>query len=146
MNNNATWTKKITPYLGSHLEPFSFIKEGFSFSNIDEIDVKCNDANDVNKYVQTILTNNNSNINTVNNSLMDLSQNIFNYNVQRQSMLNPNPNTNKYYDYIGSPPPTLQDGVINDNYDLAIKENTLHIVGSITLASLLIAAIILAKD
>jgi hypothetical protein len=128
------------------LEPFSFIKEGFSFSDIDDIDVKCNDVNDVNKYVQNILTHKNSNIN---NSLMDLSQNVLNYNTQRQLMLNPNPNTNKYYDYIGSvlsPPPTLQDGVINDNYDLAMKENTLHIVGSITLASLLITAIILAKD
>jgi hypothetical protein len=153
-------TKKITPYIGSHLEPFSFIKEGFTLSNLGYMDIHCNDTNDLSGCVQKILSTQVSPINKavtqytdeltyLNGQLVDLSKNILTYNRSKQEMLNPNPNTNKYYDYIGNvfhPPPTIQDGLTADNYDMALKENMLYIVGSITLATLLIGSIMLASE
>jgi len=167
MNNNLNGSpinqivtlKKTTPYFGSRLEPFSFIREGFSFSNLGYIDVTCKNVSDIDGCVQQILTHQTgpinqtvsdytTKINNLNKQMIDLSQNILNFDKNQKILLNANPNTNPYYDYIGtvlSSPPTIQDGIIDDNYEMALNENTLHIVGSITLATLLITAIMLAS-
>jgi hypothetical protein len=131
-------------------EPFSFIKEGFSFNTLGQMDISCNCSTDLKGCVQKVIwyKQDPQNLNTVNGNLTDLSQNILNYNTMKTAMLNPDPNKNKYFDYIGNtlkPPPTIQDGIIEDNYTMMINENTLHIVGSITLVSLLVSAIVLAK-
>ena len=154
-NNFPDTTRKYTsPYFGSHLEPFSF-HEGFS----KYTDISCN-GTDLNTCAQNILkyqlipindgiTQYSSQLNNLNQGIMDLSKNIVNYNQTRGNMLNPNPNTNRYYDYNGNvlfPPPTLQDGLIHDNYEISLYENTLYIAGTLAMATLLIGSIILARD
>jgi hypothetical protein len=80
---------------------------------------------------------------------MDLSQNIVHYNETRVPMLNPDPNANRYYDYIGNvlyPPPSIQDGILEDNSMMAMNENNIWLAGTLTMSVLLIAAIMLARE
>jgi hypothetical protein len=154
----TTIKKSITPYVGSHLEPFSFVKEGFNGSQY--IDVDCSNTTDPVGCIQRILnyettpidtavTNYTYKLNHLNHQITDLSKNIADFNAVQNPMLNPDSNTNRYYDYIGSvwnTPPTLQDGMMFDNYDMALRENTLYIAGTMAMSVLLIAAIMLASD
>lgn len=139
--NDPLITKKLTPYIGSHLEQFSFIKEGFSLSSLGAMDISCNDLSGC---IQTQVSNYTKKLQNLNNNMIDLSQNILNYEAINQTMLNPNSNKYSEYSNVLNSPPTLQDGVIDDYNEMKTNENTLFFVGSITLATLLIASILLA--
>ena len=153
------WKKTTTPYVGSPLESFSFIKEGFSYSSLGTIDVQCNDPNNLQQCVQDIITYQTNPIatgvsdytgqlNVLNQKMVDLSSNVVYYNQTRQPMLNPYPSNNRYYDYIGNvlrAPPTLQDAVLEDNYTMQLRENTTMMIGSVVVASLLIAGIVISS-
>jgi len=87
-------------------------------------------------------------INTVINTHTDISNNIDNYNKNYAEMVNRNDiYNNDILDSSGNllHKNTLRDAIQHDIQTLLIQENTMYIVGIITTASLIIAAILISK-
>lgn len=86
--------------------------------------------------------------NSVINTQKDISNNIVNYNNNYAKMVNREDiYNNDILDGSGNilHKNTLQDAIQHDIQTLLIQENTMYIVGIITTASLIIAAILISK-
>ena len=77
----------------------------------------------------------------VNNNYFDLSQNIAKFNKEYSLALYAQ---NDKYDMSGNNfnrPPTIMDGWINDNREIVLQQNSMFILSSITIATLILALI-----
>jgi hypothetical protein len=89
--------------------------------------------------------------NRVSNLARDISSTTMNINSQYASMDNANDSTKNKYDFTGSTIYALEDdyslapALLKDNALLSEGQNNLNIVGTITMATLLIAAIFISK-
>lgn len=129
--------KKTTPYIGSHLEPFdSSLNYHSSYSST--LYEECDQTDDLRECIRKItekgeILTDNSRLNNLN---YDASNNVF-------SALTL-PVREKLNDFL-NPKPTLEDGRTDDNNELATKENALYIIGTITMVTLFISAVMLAR-
>jgi len=96
--------------------------------------------NKINKNYNTITTDV-KNINTIRNYLTDNPQYDFSGNMLMGDYYDDNGNLIKFNKYN----PSIEDAVVDDTSTMMYRENTLYILGSITAATLLIAAISIAR-
>lgn len=96
--------------------------------------------NQINKNYNTITTDV-KNINTIRKYLTDNPQYDFSGNMLMGDYYDDNGNLIKFNKYN----PSIEDAVVDDTSTMMYRENTLYILGSITAASLLIAAITIAR-
>jgi hypothetical protein len=86
----------------------------------------------------------------VDKNYYDLSQNIATITNNDKSGLRDKMSGNYTYDYDTpfslNKDKTLLDGLINDNKQLAVHENAMYILGTITAATLIVFAIVLGKE
>jgi hypothetical protein len=156
MDTSSIQIKKFTtPYIGSHLEPFSFIREGFQrLAGTDSSSSQavgsslpfeeCNKTDTLRECIDKITSKKPENeihndSNRLHHLTHDATNNIFTYRELKHNVGSVNNN-------ILFPQPTLQDGRIEDNQELATKETALYVVGGVTILTLFISAIMLAKD
>jgi hypothetical protein len=81
----------------------------------------------------------------VNQNYFDLSQNIQNFNAQYSKMIN---DKNDKYDLSGNnfnKAPTVTDGRISDNKEIIMQQNSMYIISTITIATLVLALILVSK-
>ena len=131
------------------IEPFSFIREGFQFSDYGyKTDISGSDLTSIiHDKITPIITgldNYTPKINKLTLSMTDLSNNIDKYNSQQTYLLN-----HPQYAYSGNvlyPLPTIQDGIMDDKRELLNRENIIYLVSSIALSTLLIGAIIIGSS
>jgi hypothetical protein len=83
----------------------------------------------------------------IQNNYEDISNNISQYYHTRNQLY-----SNLQYDYSGNSLqlfhnriPTINDGLKDDTDTLILRENTLFIVGSVTMASLIVLALIIGS-
>jgi hypothetical protein len=136
--------------------------EGFSFSEGFTKDDMLNEKREISPILMAKQANNmNNDTNVYSKSLNQLSLNTqelqkylhqyqSNYNDIRYNQVNQN---DKYdFDsgslvyYNDKDVPTLRDTKITDNQQFIIQQNTVYIIGTITCASMILAAIILARQ
>ena len=96
--------------------------------------------NQINKNYNTITTDV-KNINTIRKYLTDNPQYDFSGNMLMGDYYDDKGNLIKFNKYN----PSIEDAVVDDTSTMMYRENTLYILGSITAASLLIAAITIAR-
>ena len=96
--------------------------------------------NQINKNYNTITTDV-RNINTIRNYLTDNPQYDYNGNMLMGDYYDDKGNLIKFNKYN----PSIEDAVVDDTSTMMYRENTIYILGSITAAALLIAAISIAR-
>ena len=128
---------------------YSFAKEGFFDFNPNP---KTN--SDISTNIQTLQqesTNLNNTDSKINSNLNNLTNNISNYNNQRAYMQMDNPGNPTKYNTVTIPDRT---DMIHTTYDvrkedintLLLQQNYIYILGSVTCATLLIAAIMIGRS
>jgi len=153
-----------SPYSNVEVTPYDKVlisKEGFDGHGYHNSDTAIG-PNGQNKSQSTIVIENQINpimsissdyskkLQAVNKNYYDISQNIVNITNNDKTGLRDQMSGNDKYDYDTpfniNKQKTLLDGLINDNKQLAVHENAMYVLGTITAATLIVFAIVLGKE
>jgi len=146
MQQRRTILKTTTPYQPTsppQLEGFSFVNygkilnEGFTDASCNITDPACQ---------QQLMTSGSQyylQFQNLANSLHNVSTSAGVYDQQYDYLM-----SNPMYAYSGTvlgPPSSIQDALTDDLHQVTLQENTFYVLGTITIATLFIGAIILSK-
>lgn len=120
------------------------LQKTFGINNTTYIDaIQKYELNPINNQI----LNHTKQVDNINKNYIDLSNNIDSYNDLKNKL-----SSNPEYDFDGKKlnyidkKPTLRDGLLDDVNTMIVQENNLYILGTITLAVLLVGTIIVIRE